>query len=160
MKKDALDEVYRLYSKQVYLYAYSLCGNYHMAEDLTGDTFYKAMLALDKDVPSIKYWLLRVCRNLFFDCCRKNPKEILPLEETLISSGSDPLENLLQNEKKQQLSAAIQELSPMDRELLTMFYFLDCSIHQIAAFTERTPGSVKTALSRARGRLKNILQED
>ncbi|QIB68944.1 sigma-70 family RNA polymerase sigma factor [Aminipila butyrica] len=160
MKKDALDEVYRLYSKQVYLYAYALCGNVHMAEDLTGDTFYKAMLALDKHVPNIKYWLLRVCRNLFFDCCRKGPKEMLPLEETVLSTGEDPLEMLLQNEKKQQLSAAMKELSQSDRELLTMFYFLDCSIHQIAAFTERTPGSIKTALSRARIRLKNILQED
>ncbi|WP_091231323.1 sigma factor [Fontibacillus panacisegetis] len=55
VKKDALDEVYRLYSKQVYLYAYSLCRNYHMAEDLIRDTFYTAMLALDKDMPNIKY---------------------------------------------------------------------------------------------------------
>lgn len=160
MKKDTLDEVYRLYSRQVYLYACSLCGNHHMAEDLTGDTFYKAMLALDKDVPSIKYWLLRVCRNLFADRCRKSHGEALPLEEELISGGGDPLEKLLQNEKYRKLYAAMQELSQSDREQLTMFYFLDCSIHQISAFTGRTPGAVKTALSRARVRLKRLLQEE
>lgn len=99
MKKDILDDVYRLYSKQVYLYAYSLCRNHHMAEDLTGDTFYKAMLALDQDVPSIKYWLLRVCRNLFFDSGRKNQGDPLPLEEEMLSGGENPLERLLQNEK-------------------------------------------------------------
>lgn len=159
MRTDALDDVYRLYSRQVYLYAYSLCGNHHMAEDLTGDTFYKAMLAMDRDIPSIKYWLLRVCRNQFFDQCRKNQGETLPFEEEFLSNGEDPLEQLVLNEKKRNLYTAMRELSQWDRELITMFYFLDCSIQQIAVFTERSPGAVKTALSRARSRLKKLLKE-
>ncbi|PYG87000.1 RNA polymerase sigma-70 factor (ECF subfamily) [Ruminiclostridium sufflavum DSM 19573] len=160
MKKDAFGELYCLYFKQVYLYAYSLCRNHHMAEDLTNDTFYKAMLALDKEVPSTKYWLLRVCRNLFFDFCRKNRDKILPLEDALLSRDEDPLEKLLQDEKHRRLYRAMQALSQWDRELLTMFYYGECSIHWISDFTGHSPGAVKTALSRARSRLKNLMQEE
>ena len=67
MKNDDLEEVYSLYAKQVYLYARSLCNNHYMAEELTSDTFYKALLSLDGKSTSIKYWLLRVCRNLFLE---------------------------------------------------------------------------------------------
>ncbi|WP_313340456.1 hypothetical protein [Sedimentibacter sp.] len=38
-----------------------------MAQDLTSETFFKAMLSLDDNVLYIKYWLFRVCKNLFID---------------------------------------------------------------------------------------------
>lgn len=160
MTQDALEHVYTLYARQVYLYARSLCGSHHVAEELTADTFYKAMLALDKESPHIKYWLLRVCRNLFVDHCRRSKREPVPLPEALSATECDPADIHWQSEERRALYLAMLRLSAHDRELLTMYYFLDCTIAQIAAHTGRTAGAVKTALCRARTRLKNMMEEE
>lgn len=46
MKPDELERAYRDYSREVYLYALSLCRDPHEAEELTSDAFYKAFLSL------------------------------------------------------------------------------------------------------------------
>ena len=47
MKKDELEEIYRLYYKDIYLYALSLARNRQDAEELASDAFYKALLSLE-----------------------------------------------------------------------------------------------------------------
>ena len=163
MKQDMLEELYRSCAGQVYLYALSLCKDPHQAEELTSDTFYKALLCLEEEREGVKYWLLKVCRNLFLDRARRQRRrKELPLEEEwLTGQGQDnPLEEYLQNEERQALYRALLRLPPFDRELLTMFYFAGCGTAQIASLTGKTPGAVKTGLSRARIRLKKGLEEE
>lgn len=50
---DQMEKLYIKYHKELYLYAFSLCKNHHLAQDLTSDTFFKAYLSLD-DVNYIK----------------------------------------------------------------------------------------------------------
>lgn len=162
MKNAGIEAIYHRYANDVYLYALALCKNHHLAEELTSDTFYKALLSMDGGSPHIKYWLLRVCKNSFLDTCRKKRREPASLVESLtvdIAGADTPLEAILKNEARQTLYRALLRLSPAEREVLTLFYFLDCSVLQIATQTGRTLGAVKTALSRARARLKHQLEE-
>lgn len=160
MKHDGIEQLYQTHVKEIYLYALALCEDHHIAEDLTSDTFYKALLSLDVKSSSIKYWLLHVCKNLFIDWCRKKRREPAPLSQDIAYSGNVPLNEIIKNEMRRDLYAALLRLSETDREMLTMFYFLDCGIVQIASHLGRTPGAVKTGLSRARVRLKKLLEEE
>ena len=162
MEKDEIEYLYALYGNQIFLYALTLCKNWHGAEDLTSDTFYKALLALDGSVTNVKHWLLRVCRNLFIDDYRKKKREVLKQIEDihLPIEQIEPVEMILKDASHQYLYSAIMQLSQTDREILAMFYFLDCSISQIAVHIGRTQGATKTGLSRARKRLKEILEEE
>lgn len=67
MKKDWVEEMYQHYYRDVYLYAYSLCGNHYAAQELCSDTFFKALSSCDESTGSIRYWLLRVCKNCYID---------------------------------------------------------------------------------------------
>ena len=67
MKNETLENIYLTYYHEVYLYTLSLCGNVHMAEDLTSETFYKALLSLEGQRQNVKFWLFKVSRNLFYD---------------------------------------------------------------------------------------------
>ena len=160
MKHDEIEQVYRRYSKEVYLYALALCKNHYVAEELTSDTFYKALLSIDESRVGINYWLLHVCKNLFIDLCRKKYREPLSLKEEITSDGANPLDTVLKNDERGNLYCAILALPPADREMLTMFYFLDCDIAQIALHIGRTAGATKTGLSRARVRLRKLLEEE
>ena len=52
MKQDALEESYRAYRQDLYLYALSLCRDPVLADELTAETFYRALLSLEADASS------------------------------------------------------------------------------------------------------------
>lgn len=167
MRNDELETVYRQYGREVLLYAYSLCHDMTRAEELASDTFFKAFLALEKNVGHIKYWLLRVCRNLYIDQCRRQAKAgAVLLEEARVQvaawtqTAGEVLPVILQNERNRALYTGLLQLPSAQRELLLLFYFAGCGIREIASITGGSPGAVKTALSRARAKLKAILEED
>ena len=72
MLGDALEKLYVKYYKELYIYAFSLCKDYHMAQDLASATFYKAILSFENNESYIKFWLFRVCKNLFLYYIRKD----------------------------------------------------------------------------------------
>lgn len=159
MNSEDLEQIYLKYYHQVYLYALSLSGNVHSAEDLTSETFCKALLSLEDCGQSVKFWLFRVCRNLFFDSLRRD-RRLLPEEAIQEETADQVWEHMLKNEEARQLYRSILMLSPNYRELVYMFYFQDCSIKEIARLTKKPEGAVKTALCRARQRLKFYLKEE
>ena len=77
---DALQQLYQMYQKPIYLYLYAMCHNPAVAEDLTQDTFVKALLSLPKDHANVKAWLYMVARNLYLNY-RKREKQKISWDE-------------------------------------------------------------------------------
>ena len=161
MKKDELEEIYRLYYKDIYLYALSLARNRQDAEELASDAFYKALLSLETKSGSVKYWLFSVCRNLFLDQMRRRKRQ--PCEE-LSDKQTDDLEDtlahLIREEEARKIYSCIQKLPDAYREMIFMFYFEEMSIAQIARLTGKGTASVKTGLFRARKKLKEWMEAE
>ena len=67
MDAQLLETLYRKYYSAAYAYCLTLCGSEQTAQDLVSDAFVKAWLSLPEDIPSFRYWLLRVCKNLWID---------------------------------------------------------------------------------------------
>lgn len=161
MQAGLLDEVYRRYANDLYLYALSLCRNGSLAEELTAETFCRALLSLRPDVPSVRYWLLRVCKNLYLDLLRREKRhKTTELSETLPDTGEQLLEQIIQDERRRALYRGLLRLREEERELLLLFYFQNCPIAEIAQLTQKSAGAVKTGLSRARAKLKQELEEE
>lgn len=130
-----------------------------MAQDLTSETFYKAILSLDDNISYIKYWLFRVCKNLFIDHARKDKEynNTEGLEDTLTSELT-PLDKLMENEEKIHLYNQVINLHHSYREILILYYYCDFTLNEICKTTGMTTGSAKTLLSRARKKLKIKLE--
>lgn len=162
MDHNTLENIYLLYYHEVYLYALSLCGNVHTAEDLTSETFYKAFLSLEGQRQNVKFWLFKVSRNLFYDRLRKETKIVPKPQEDLPFGGTEDVvwEQMLKNEDARELYLAILNLPPRYSETIFMFYFLNYNIKEIADLTDQKPGTVKTVLCRARKQLKKSLKEE
>lgn len=130
-----------------------------MAQDLTSETFYKAILSLDDNVSYIKYWLFRVCKNLFIDHARKD-KEFSNTEvlEFILTSELTPLDNLMESEEKRHLYNQVINLHHSYREILILYYYCDFTLNEICKTTGMTTGSAKMLLSRARKKLKIKLE--
>lgn len=162
MKNGLLEEIYLAYYHEVFLYTLSLCGNIHMAEDLTSETFYRALLSLEGQQQNVKFWLFKVSRNLFYDRMRKEARIGPEMEEGMSPGGPEDVvwTQMLRDEEARELFRAILNLPPRSRETIYMFYFLNYRIKEIAVLTGQKPGAVKTVLCRARRQLKEILKED
>lgn len=71
-----MDEIYKKYSKLVYNYLHSLCGNREIAEELTQETFYKAIKGINKfrNDCKINTWLCQIAKNEWKDYLLKEKK--------------------------------------------------------------------------------------
>ena len=65
MKDVLLKTLYQTYSREIYLYLYSLCGQTAMSEELMQETFLKARLSLRESHTNMRAWLYTVARNLY-----------------------------------------------------------------------------------------------
>ena len=159
MLNDQLETLYIKYHRELYLYAFSMCKDHHLAQDLTSETFYKAILSLDDNVSYIKYWLFRVCKNLFIDHERKD-KEYSNTEglEHILTSDITPLDSLLESEDKKHLYNQVLNLHNSYREILILYYYCDFTLNEICKTTGMTASSAKTLLFRARKKLKIKLE--
>ena len=88
MEQKLLTLVYEKYHRELYLYIYSLSRNHHIAEDLTQETFLKALLSLPEEHGNIRAWLYMVARNLFFNYREKASRNVSLEEEMKAVAGN------------------------------------------------------------------------
>ena len=76
-----IEEIYNNYFKDVYLFTYSLSKDKHITEDITSETFIKAINSIEsfKGNCDIKVWLFQIAKNSYYSYLRKN-KNLIELD--------------------------------------------------------------------------------
>ncbi len=152
--------IYSTYKKQLYLYALSLTENQQDAEDLVQEAFVKAYLSYS-NTGSIKYWLVTVLRNEFYNLQRKRKKEVLDdgyllkLEET----EEDTLSHLIEEEERRQLFLEIQKLPMAMKEILIESVYFQLKDEEISKLHGITCENVRKIRSRAKKKLIEVLKK-
>lgn len=160
MEKDILEQLYYKYTKQVYLYLYSLCHNHELAEDLMQETFLKALCAVELARTPMLPWLLTVARNLYIDIWRRDRK-LREWEERDIQDESDGiLEQMIRKEQNQRLYQAIFRLKALERETVVLYYFGGLSQEEISRVLNLTYGNTRVILYRTKQNLKKMLEKE
>ena len=90
MQDGSFDRIYQDYFDPVYRYVLSLSGNQAVAEEITQETFFRALKTLDsfQGKSSLKTWLCSIARNLWISEQRKTKER--PLDDTLPLSDDSP----------------------------------------------------------------------
>lgn len=154
-----MEQLYLRYYSAAYVYCLSLCGDPQLAQDLTADAFVKAYLSLPDETPSFPYWLFRVCKNLWIDHCRKN-KHLTssePLEH--LTDPATPETLYIKSEQRKALWRALNTLPPLDKELVTLYYFSGLPLNEIAPLMGKSYAAVRQRLTRLRQILKQRMEE-
>jgi RNA polymerase sigma-70 factor (ECF subfamily) len=167
-------QVFRLLIERHQQHIFNLC--YRMlqqledAEDATQEIFLKAYDSLKafRGESRLKTWLCRIARNECLNRLRHEPMVSLdePFDESsttaegfqVVDSAPSPLELIEQEETKSAVHAAINELPPQYRWVITLFHLNELSYDEIAQVMEVQIGTVKTHLFRARELLKSKLK--
>lgn len=103
----------------VYGYLLSLCGDPHLAEELTAEVFLKAVEKIHTYDPHYKpsTWLCTIGRNLYLNECKRK-KRTVPLTEELPCTSPSPETLYIQKEQAQAVIEAAQRLPEEQRRIL------------------------------------------
>ncbi len=169
----AFESLIRKYRKQIHAHAWRKTGDFHIAEDITQDTFLQVYQKLDTldDPTQFSGWLYVIVNRLCIAWFRKNRIRTESLEETDISeieteaySQYVATENAKTNAEAQRdlVQKLLTKLKESDRQIITLHYFQEMTYSEIGSYLGISESSIKSRLHRARQRLKKyefIIQE-
>lgn len=150
-----LEAVLRQYSDMVYRVAYTQTKCVSDAEDVYQEVFlqYVKKNPVFASEEHRKAWLLKVTINY----CKKLWRSAWRRKTTLCETVPEPV-NLAAEHKF--LLEALRQLPLQDRTVLHLFYYEDLPVREISRLLEKKESTVRTQLTRARDKLKEILKED
>ena len=158
----AAEELINRYYKSILRYCKWHCSSLEKAEDLTQDTFVKALLSLAEGHGNIKAWLYMVARNLYLNH-RKSEKRNISWDEVQYQediAGDSLLAEIICSEKYKLLFQGINQLSANKREILQLQYFSGLTQKEIAAILGLSDANVRVLALRAKRELKCFLEEN
>ncbi len=154
------------YKDLVFTLAYKMLKNKEKAEEVSQDTFIKVFNSLNKFKGDSKFstWIYKITYNTCLDCLKKSKKEtsVVYLEdfsEQQIKVIESIIENIDEKEKNQKIQECLHLLPSEDAFLITLFYFDNQSIEEIAKVINCNSNNVKIKLFRSRKKLASILKE-
>jgi RNA polymerase sigma-70 factor (ECF subfamily) len=167
---DAFNQLVRMHERQVYNVALRMVGQTDAAEDVTQDTFLLAYKSLHQFRGGLfRAWLLRIATNRCYDELRRRQRrpadsfEELAFEPrpqwTTLAAKEDPQDRSERLELARALSIALARLQDDQRLVVILSDVQGYSYDEIATITGISLGTVKSRLSRGRGRLREILRE-
>jgi RNA polymerase sigma-70 factor (ECF subfamily) len=158
--RQALNQLVSLYWQPLYRYIFYKVRHKEEAEELTQETFLKAITYLpkfeDRGVP-FRSFLTRVATNLITDHWRKKGRgDNVPFSEALVlSDGKSPDEFAILEERRRIVNAAIDTLPEEQRKVIQLRLIEGRSIKESADVMQKSEGALKMLQQRA---LQNIRQ--
>ncbi len=155
-------DLYRKHARDVHRFALFLCGSYALAEDLTAETFVRALVGReDLRLDTVKAYLFAIARNLYRDTLRQE-RRLVNLDEAPepVDSAAAPDVAAGDRLRLEAVLGAIQRLPPPEREALVLATGHELSYFRIAAVLGCSVPAVKVRVYRARVRLRSILEKE
>ena len=170
----AFADLIRKYRRQVHMHALRKIGDFHIAEDITQETFLQVYQNLEtlNDPIQFSKWLYAIVNNLCIAWHRKDRLQTQPLEETHISeieteaySRHVATEQAKTSTKAQRdlVKKLLAKLKDRDREVITLHYFEEMTSSEIGTHLGVSENTIKSRLHRARQQLKRyqfMIQEE
>ena len=159
-KNRFFEQLVSAYANDLYRYAYWLCKQPTLAEDLVQETFARAWKSIEslKDEKAAKAWLITILRRENARLYEKYQPQLLEIEESLVADDyhNEPSNKL----EKEQLHHMILKLPDEYKEPLILQVMWGFSGDEIAKELDLKLATVNTRLFRARQQLKQIFTDE
>lgn len=153
-----MDEIYEECFETVYKYLFCLTHNSDISEELTQETFYRAVKKIDTyNVKcKISVWLCQIAKHLWYNQCRKN-KRIVNTDETFdIEDPQNLEEQFIAGEEKVSLYKKMQNLDEKTREVMYLRITGELSFKEIGEILGKTEKWARVTFYRGKSKLKEV----
>lgn len=156
-----LGEIYNSYFKDVYLFIYGLAKDKNIAEDLTSETFMKAINSIEsfKGNCNIKVWLFQIAKNSYYSYIRKH-KNLVDLDSVAENKAEIDIEkSLLSSEDTMKIHMILHNLSEPYKEVFSLRIFGELSFKQIGYLFGKTENWACVTFYRAKSKIIKEMRE-
>lgn len=146
---EAFSTLYDLTYKYVFKIAYSITLSKEDAEDVVQNTYLKIFekrKTLDHG-EAIMGYLKRIAINYALKISQKKQPKFIEMEAKMHEDSTSEI-----------VKEALEKLNPKDRSVLSLFYIDNLSIKEISFILEESEESIRTRLSRARNKLREVIE--
>lgn len=154
-----IKQIYEEYFETVNKYLFCLTHDNDISEELTQETFYKAVQKINtyKGKCKMSVWLCQIAKNLWYDQCRKN-KKVINIEENLFDvQAPESTENqVISNDEKISLYKKMQKLDEKTREVIYLRITGELTFKEIATILNKTENWARITFYRGKSKLKEV----
>ena len=159
---NTIEELYNTYFHDVYLYMMSLSKSEEISEEITQETFFRAMKSIDKfeGKSSIKTWLCQIARNLFINHIKKQKRfsdDELPVD--IPDVKSDFVEKISDSSEAVSIYKILHNLEEPYKEVFSLRVFSELSFKQIADIFGKTESWARVTFHRGKLKISEKLEE-
>ena len=157
------EKIYQTYFNDVYLYIRSLSGSEDLAEEITSETFFKAMRSISgfRGDCDIRVWLCQIAKNCYYTYLKKAGKteNIDDVELSELPSEESTTEELcLKHEEAAQIRTVLHNVSEPYKEVFMWRVFAELSFKQIGQIFGKSENWACVTYHRAKTMIKSRLE--
>ncbi|MFH8614931.1 RNA polymerase sigma factor [Streptomyces sp. NPDC017979] len=164
----AFAEIFDLHARAVYAHAVRTTGDWALAEDVTSLTFLEAWRLrhkLREEVRSVRAWLLGIATNVLRNTARaarrhRAAMSRLPPPEALPDFSDEVVGQLADTERLVAAAAALKRLKRSEREVFALVVWSELGYAAAAQALGIPVGTVRSRLSRAREKVRKLVEEE
>jgi RNA polymerase sigma-70 factor, ECF subfamily len=163
---DAFGRLYDQYSDTVYRYIYYRVGGKATAEDLTSETFLRALRRISTFTwqgRDFGAWLVTIARNLVADHFKSSRFRLEVTTGEMLDANEverSPEDSVLESLSNAALLEAVRRLNPQQQECVTLRFLQGLSVAETARVMGKNEGAIKTLQYRAVRTLARLLPDD
>lgn len=155
------ESIYSQYFRDVHSFVLSLSRNEKIAEEITQETFFKALKSIDKFNGNCKInvWLCQIAKNTYFTYLEKQKRyDTYELPELISENSIEAM--ILNKEETFRIHRVLHCLDEPYKEVFTLRVFGELSFKQISQLFEKTESWARVTFHRAKQKIQTMLREE
>lgn len=156
------EEIYKLYFDRVFRFLRGLTADEDLAEEITEETFFKAMKALDsfKGDCDVYVWLCQIAKNSYFSFVKKQDKLLHQEDLSHIEASEEGIVKLLADKELAfKTHQALHDLKEPYKEVLSLRIFGELSFKEIAMLFGKTEHWACVTYHRAKEKIQRRMED-
>ncbi len=159
------EQIYSTYFESVYRYIWKLSGDEHIAEEITSETFLKAMKSIEdfRGDCDMRVWICQIAKNTYYSYMKKSHR-MVSVDEIEIQSITDSNafieEQIGIQEEIRQIRKILHMMSDPYKEVFMWRVFGEMSFKEIGALYGKTDNWACVTYHRARKMIQDRLEEN
>lgn len=154
-----IEEIYRDYFKDVFLYLRGLCRNENLSEEIAQETFVKALSSIDRynEETDIRAWLFTIAKNTYYTYCRRKNISFEEISE-MIAQDVIITKYIENEEQAMTIHKILHDLKEPYKEVFNLRVFGELSFEKIGEIFGKTPGWARVTYFRAKQKITEKLE--
>ena len=154
------EQIYITYFRDVYLYIRRLSNSEHIAEEITSETFFKAMKSIDsfRGDCDIRVWLCQIAKNCYSSYIKKADRTERIVNVEIAEQGASFEERLFRHDTALQIQKILHDVPEPYKEVFMWRVYAELSFKQIGQIFGKSENWACVAYHRARNKIKEKLE--